>query len=650
MSMKSILAPRTASACASLLFCYCAQSQASPALWLDAARTSMPPWLLATGLLLIAGLALLAGLGRRRERNLCRQLRLTASVFRNSSEGIAVTSAEGRILAVNPAFERITGYRCEEVTGKSPGLLSSGRHDARFYREMWAHLRACGHWQGEFWNRRKDGALYAALSNISAVHDEHGRLSHYINLFTDITQLKHHQQRIDQLAHFDALTGLPNRTLLADRLQQATALAQRSGRGLAVCLLDLDVFKPINDRFGHDIGDELLVCVAQRLQQCLNAGDTLARIGGDEFALLLGDIEDVADCDQRVLEILRRVGEPLQGSAASISLSASVGVTLFPLDNADSEQLLRHASQAMYRAKETGRNRHQWFDPEHGRRVEQQQARLQRLQQALEDDELRLHYQPKIDLYNGEVIGCEALLRWQHPQQGLLQPAAFLPALEGSELEQRVGAWVLDHALAQLANWHHAGLPLEMSVNVSAEHLLCPRFSENLQAALARHPQVAAQHLELEILETTALSSMERSALVLEQCRALGVRFALDDFGTGYSSLAYFRRLPVDSLKIDQSFVRDMLADPDSLGIVESVVRLAAAFNRRVVAEGVETREHGERLQRMGCRFGQGYGIARPMSAECFAGWLQHWRQDNPWTAQRSLAVSGEFSSTAGGY
>jgi len=637
MSMMSILAPRRVGACLMPCLCLPGQSLAAGDCWADALHApDLAVWLLAASLVLVTALALVAGQSRRRERRLCRQLRLTGSVFRNSSEGIAVTSADGRILAVNPAFERITGYRREEVTGKSPGLLSSGRHDADFYRQMWNQLRTRGHWQGEFWNRRKDGALYAALSNISAVHDERGQLSHYINLFTDITQLKHHQQRIDQLAHFDALTGLPNRTLLADRLQQATALALRTGRGLAVCLLDLDVFKPINDRLGHDIGDELLVCVAERLQGCLRAGDTLARIGGDEFALLLGEIDSVGDCEQRVTELLRRIGEPLQGAVAGVRLSASIGVTLFPQDSADSEQLLRHASQAMYRAKETGRNRHQWFDPEHGRRVEQQQARLRRLRAALDNDELCLHYQPKIDLHSGEVVGCEALLRWQHPQRGLLSPAEFLPALAGSELEQEVGHWVLEGALTELASWHRQGLRLEMSVNVSAEQLLGEGFGERLGEVLARHPEVAAHFLELEILETTALSSMERSAQVLEQCRRLGVRFALDDFGTGYSSLAYFRRLPVDSLKIDQSFVRDMLVDPDSLGIVESVVRLARAFNRKVVAEGVESPEHGERLQHMGCRYGQGYGIARPMSARRFAGWLQQWQQDSPWTSQRA--------------
>ena len=594
---------------------------------------------LAASLLLALGLGFFLGQARRRQRRLCRQLRLTASVFRNSNEGIAVTGADGRILAVNPAFERITGYRSEEVTGQSPRLLSSGRHDPAFYRQMWHTLREQGHWQGEFWNRRKDGELYAALSNISAVHDEYGNLSHYINLFSDITQLKHHQQRLDRLTHFDTLTGLPNRTLLADRLQQAIALAMRSGKGLAVCLLDLDVFKPINDRFGHETGDELLIEVARRLQDGIGPGDTLARIGGDEFALLLGGIEDAGDCEQRVSQLLQRLAQPLPGLNDELRLSASMGVTLYPQDSADSEQLLRHAAQAMYRAKETGRNRHHWFDPEHGRRLAQRQHLLQRLEQALEQDELRLYYQPKIDLENGELVGCEALLRWQHPQQELLEPAAFLPALEGSELEVRVGAWVLHAALAQLAQWQQAGLRLNLSLNVSAEQLLHPDFSAQLRRALAGQPEIDPAQLELEILESTALSNMDRSAQVLADCRTLGVGFALDDFGTGYSSLAYFRRLPVDSLKIDQSFVRDMLSDPDSLGIVESVVRLAHAFKRRGIAEGVESQAHGERLRALGCRFAQGFGIARPLPAEELPHWLGAWRQSNPWKPARRLAA-----------
>ncbi len=546
------------------------------------------------------------------------QLRLAASVFASSYEAILITDAENRIIDINPAFSRITGYSREDVIGRNPRLLSSGRQGPDFYGAMWKTLAEKGHWQGEIWNRRKNGEEYAETLAITSVRDDSGALQHHVAVFSDISSLKAHAEELDRIAHFDPLTGVPNRRLLADRLQRAIALARRNRKPLAVCMLDLDGFKPINDRFGHEAGDRLLIEIVRRLTGMLRATDTVARLGGDEFVLLLGDLGDMAVLD-RVLDAVRA---PVLLDQETVTVSASIGVTLYPDDDADGDTLLRHADQAMYRAKQLGRNCIQVFDAgvEHALQARREQVR--RLAQALEQGEFVLHYQPQVDMVSGEVARAEALIRWQHPEQGLLPPASFLPALEGSELEIALGEWVVETALAQVASWREAGLRLAVSVNIGAHHLLKAGFIDDLRRILERHPATAPAQLELEIVESTAISDMDSALEVLTACRELGIRLALDDFGTGYASLAYFRKLPVDLLKIDRSFVRDMLDDPEDRAIVETVVHLARAFGRQVVAEGVETPEHAAALTELGCRLGQGYGIARPMPAEHIPGWI----------------------------
>jgi diguanylate cyclase (GGDEF)-like protein/PAS domain S-box-containing protein len=564
-------------------------------------------------------------------------LREAATVFDSSQEGIMVVNPAQRIVKVNPAFTRITGFEPADVLGRTPHVLSSGQHDAEFFRNMWAMIREHGFWRGEVSNRRKNGELYAELLSISVVHDAAGALQHYVGIFTDISKYKSHEEELNRIAHYDPLTGLPNRRLLADRLEQALRGSARNKRMLAVCFLDLDGFKAVNDQHGHAAGDALLVDVARHLRNELRGDDTLARLGGDEFALLLNDIDSLEACGQALDRILLAVARPVRlahngdGDGDSVSITASIGVALFPQDDGDADTLLRHADQAMYVAKESGRNRYHLFDPDSDRRAQQHSKMLDVLHTALQQREFTLHYQPKVDLVNGSVVGAEALIRWNHPQQGMLAPAAFLGHVGGSSLEQPLGQWVIEEAMAQAEQWHLQGLSLRVSVNISAHHLVHPDFCAQLQEALQRHPQLPPGNFELEVLETAALADMDQAVALVARCKRLRVRFALDDFGTGYSSLSYLHRLPVDELKIDQSFVRDMLIDDDAHGIVRAVVQLAGVFNRRVIAEGVETMAHGAALLAMGCRLAQGYGIARPMPAQAFKAWQARWQLEAPW-------------------
>ncbi|MCX9157220.1 EAL domain-containing protein [Niveibacterium sp. 24ML] len=559
------------------------------------------------------------------------RMRLSASVFAHCYDGIMIVDVNGLIVDINPAFTRITGYSRDEVLGQRPSMLASGRHESEFYAAMWASLREHDFWQGEIWNRRKNGEAYAEKLSISTIRDEQGKLQQYVGICSDITSSKVHEAELDRIAHFDVLTGVPNRRLLIDRLDRAIVHAQRGGKLLAVCYLDLDGFKPINDLYGHGVGDELLIVITKRLQDQLRGEDTIARIGGDEFVLLLNDLLHPHDVEVTLERLLTVVAAPVQIEERSLSVSASIGVTLYPSDDVDADPLLRHADQAMYQAKETGKNRFYLFDPVHSRQAQAHRSQLLRLREALDHKEFVLFYQPKVDLVSGEVVGAEALIRWQHPEKGLLQPGDFLGYLAGSSLEPLVGEWVIESVLSQIAAWNSIGFALMVSANISADHLLLHDFADRLSIALARHPEVAPHSLELEILESAALSDMSRAAEVLNCCKQLGVRFALDDFGTGYSSLTYFQKLPIDALKIDRSFVCDMLHDKNDFGIVEIVVRLAKAFNCSVIAEGVETLEHGAALVELGCRLAQGYGIARPMPADQFVAWASEWQSKGAW-------------------
>jgi diguanylate cyclase (GGDEF)-like protein/PAS domain S-box-containing protein len=561
------------------------------------------------------------------------KLQLAASVFTHAREGIMITDAAGTIIEVNDTFTYISGYSREEAVGRNPQMLQSGRHGEEFYVRMWQSLLEKYHWYGEIWNRRKNGEVYAEMLTISAVRDSSGKTVNYVGLFTDITPMKEHQQQLEHIAHYDALTNLPNRVLLADRLQQAMNQSQRRNQSLAVVYLDLDGFKAVNDSHGHEVGDELLIAVAQQMKDALREGDTLARIGGDEFVAVLVDLEQPNGCELVLSRLLCAAAEPVMVNDLALQVSASIGVTLYPWDGADAEQLIRHADQAMYIAKQAGKNRYHLFDVDHDIALQTQRESLEHIQRALEQREFVLYYHPKVNMKTGEVIGAEALVRWQHPERGLLPPAEFLPIVENHPLGIALGEWVIDAALAQMSEWHSEGLDMPVSVNVGARQLLQQNFVSRLSELLGKHPDIQPCRLELEVLETSTLEDISSVSVNMQECRDIGVRFALDDFGTGYSSLTYLRRLPVDTLKIDQSFVRDMLEDPDDMAIVNGVIGLALAFRRQVIAEGVETSAHGMRLLSLGCELAQGYGIARPMPATEMPAWVVSWQANKAWTA-----------------
>jgi diguanylate cyclase (GGDEF)-like protein/PAS domain S-box-containing protein len=564
-------------------------------------------------------------------------LQQAATVFGHTREGITITDVNGTILNVNEAFTRITGYSREDAIGQNPRILSSGRQGAEFYKEMWDSLIDQGHWSGEIWNRRKDGEVYAELLSISVIRDEQGVTKQYVAMFSDITAIKAHQSQLEHMAHFDALTNLPNRFLLADRLHQAMAQVKRHDQLLTVVYLDLDGFKTINDHYGRETGDQVLIVLAKRFKEALREGDSLARISGDEFVAVLTDLEDTT-ASLPLLNRLQAATElPVELGELSLSLSASLGVTFYPqAQDIDGDQLLRQADQAMYQAKVAGKNRYCIFDAAMDSTVRKQHESLARIRLALERQEFVLYYQPKVNMRTGKVIGAEALIRWQHPEDGLLAPATFLPTIEDHPLAVDVGEWVIDTAMHQMEVWRAAGLDLPVSVNIGARQLLQHDFVEHLQCILAKHPQVHPGCIELEVLETSALADMAQASQVIEDCAKIGMRFALDDFGTGYSSLTYLKRLRVNVLKIDQSFVRDMLDDPDDLAILQGIIGLAAAFNREVIAEGVETVEHGTALLRLGCELAQGYGIARPMPPDQLPAWAAIWQPDAAWSAVKN--------------
>jgi len=561
------------------------------------------------------------------------QLKLAASVFTNARESIIITNTAGSIIDVNATFTSITGYSREEAIGQKLRFLHSGRQSAVFYNDMWQTLMQEGCWSGELWNRRKSGEIYAEIKTISAVQDEQGAITHYVSLGNDITQMKEHQAQLERIAHYDLLTNLPNRVLLSDRISQAMLHCKRSDKSLAVIFLDLDGFKTVNDTYGHDIGDELLVLLSARMKESLREGDSLARIGGDEFVAVLTDLTTVESYELVLERLLISASDPITIKGTVLNVSASIGVTLYPKDNVDADLLMRHADQAMYEAKERGKNRYHLFDTVQEGAVKQQQQSLKAIQSAIDHNQFLLYYQPKVNMKTGRVIGVEALIRWQHPKLGLLSPAEFLPYIENNAIMIDIGEWVIESALTQISEWQALGLklPVGISVNIPAVQLQQPNFSHKLMELLKAQPSVDPRYLELEVLETSDLGDVRDISKVMGACIALGVNFAIDDFGTGYSSLTYLRRLPANLIKIDRTFVRDMLSDPEDLAIVEGVIALAKSFKREVIAEGVETIEHGNTLMQLGCELAQGYGIAKPMSATSIPAWVKAWERKPNW-------------------
>jgi diguanylate cyclase (GGDEF)-like protein len=473
--------------------------------------------------------------------------------------------------------------------------------------------------------------------------DEQGELAGMVEASRDITnhmkaqmELKEKKTSLEHVAYHDSLTGLPNRSLLSDRLNHAMALSLRREGQIALAFLDLDGFKEINDAYGHEVGDLFLVALAKRLQEILRESDTIARLGGDEFAAVIVDLADSTDCIPMLERMLAAASQTVRLGDLKLKASASIGVSFYPQNEVvDADQLLRQADQAMYDAKLAGKNRYHFFETEKYLGLRGRHEDLAKIEQALNNNEFVLHFQPKVNMRTGEVIGVEALIRWNHPSRGLLQPTDFLPQIEDDDLAIAVDEWVIDSALEQLSQWKDKGLTLSISVNISARFLQSDYFVKRLQIQLKRHQSVDPRFLELEVLETSALEDIAQVSEVINVCSEMGINFALDDFGTGYSSLTYLKLLPARFLKIDQSFVRDMLYDPEDLAILEGVLGLATAFNRIAIAEGVETIQHGQMLMRLGCDLAQGYAIAKPMPANELLGWIANWKPDPEWHDQK---------------
>ncbi|MBS1170155.1 MAG: sensory box protein [Burkholderiaceae bacterium] len=451
-----------------------------------------------------------------------------------------------------------------------------------------------------------------------------------------LIELDESQKQITHMAYYDKLTGLPNRVLLVDRMQQSIAYAESQGKYLGVCYIDLDGFKEINDIWGQDTGDEVLAQIARRLEENLHPGDVAARLGGDEFVVMLGGMTHIKEIELRVSQILKAITEPVRIANTETLLTASLGVSIFPQDVGDADMLIRHANQAMYIAKRSGKNRFCIFDLEAERIWHHQHALLLRIEKAISCNEFRLHYQPKVNMSTGQVTGAEALIRWQHPERGLLGPAEFIPMAENTQLAVALGEWVTRSVLQQMSEWSERGLILPVSINISGFHLQQPGFVQRLSALLAEYPEVSPEFLQLEILETSFMEDIDSVTAIIAACGELGVTFALDDFGTGYSSLTYFRRLPTKILKIDRSFVQDMFNNLDDYALIETIVNLAHTFGRQVIAEGVETQEQGLSLLQMGCHLAQGYCIARPMPPDDIPDWIRDWEPPPVWLAVTS--------------
>ncbi|MEN9373887.1 MAG: hypothetical protein RIR79_1439 [Pseudomonadota bacterium] len=568
-----------------------------------------------------------------------RKLQLAASVFLHSSEAIFIFSiSESRIIDVNDAFLSTTGYHYDEVIGKSTRFLRSEQHDDEFFDAIQKTLTKKHHWHGEIWVKRKNGEYFPTISTISAVHRNNGSIRHIIVLFSDITEQKKHQRQLVYAAHYDVLTNLPNRILLAERLRQGLSRCIQQNTKLAVVYLDLDGFKAINDKYGHATGDQLLITIAVRMKETLRDGDTLARLGGDEFVAVLVDQQDSNETIALLIRLLSAVSEPVSIGERTLQVSASLGVTFYPQhenknehEDVDADMLLRQSDYAMYQAKQSGKNRFHIFDPEHDRNLRGLHENVERIRQALHNGEFVLHYQPKVNMRTGLVEGVEALIRWEHPEHGLLPPGTFLPLIEEHPIAVELGEWVISTALFQMKCWADTGLLVKVSVNMGAQQLQQPQFCQRLREILALYPDVQPDYLMLEVLETSALQDLVHVAQVIEECQKIGVLFALDDFGTGYSSLTYLKHLRVSVLKIDRSFVRDMLEDPDDLAILEGIIGLARAFHRQVVAEGVETLAHGTLLLELGCELVQGHGIARPMPPRDLPQWVTAWQSTPKW-------------------
>ncbi|WP_210643642.1 MULTISPECIES: GGDEF and EAL domain-containing protein [unclassified Pseudomonas] len=569
--------------------------------------------------------------------------------YRRAVDAAAIfseTDLSGRITYVNDQFCTLFGYQREELLGADHRLLNSGQHPDEFFSGMWRTIGLGQVWKGEICNRAKDGTLHwVDTTLVPVIDDETGQIERYLAIRFDVSEKRRLLHSLQWRVGHDVLTGLPNRTYLSDLLDQALAFSRAENLPLAVCMLDLDGFKAVNDGHGHASGDRLLVEVARRLRSIVRGEDVVARLAGDEFVLVLRHVRGMDELNAALNRVLVGVSMPYVIDGKGIKVFASIGVTLFPWDNENAETLLRHADQAMYVAKQSGRNRFHLFDVSRDQEVRVTYQTVERVRQALAGNELRLHFQPKVNMRNGTVVGLEALLRWKHPQRGLVPPREFLPLVEETDLIVEIGEWVMEQVLTQLQQWQQMGQGWPVSINISARHFQREDFVERLQQVLERHPAVSPSMLDLQIVESVAVENLQHVSTCLQSCQALGVGFSLGGFGTGYCSLNDLKHLRTQTIKIDKTFVRDILDDRDDLALTEAVIGLARAFGRQVVAEGLDSLEHGLLLLRLGCEVAQGYFIARPMPPEQVPGWVMGFVPPLQW--QQRAGVQGEPASAS---
>lgn len=551
------------------------------------------------------------------------QLSITRKVFENAIEGVVISDQKGVILSVNPAFTTITGFLAEEAIGKTPRILRSNRQPAEFYTAMWKAITEKGQWKGEIWNRRKNGEAYPQFQTITAIHNQEGFVIRYIGVFHDLTPIKAMDQAMKRAGQHDALTGLPNRELYIDRLVQAMGHASRKDCKLLLLLFDIDRFQDINNRLGFTCGDRLLQEVAERAKEFIREGDTLARLGGDAFAFILREIRQPEDGMVVIQKLTKSLARPFVIEEHELFVSVSIGITLYPDDGHQASTLIKNADIALTRAKSAGRNNSQFYKPTMGDQVDRRLLLEKNLRQALDKQEFILHYQPKISVREHKIVGMEALVRWNHPESGMVSPGEFIPVAEECGLIIPMGAWILSMACRQTQAWLEAGFgPLKVAVNLSPRQFRQHGLHEMIQKTL-QETGIPPESLELEVTESMMVESVEDAIHLLNKLRSLGLSIAMDDFGTGYSSLRYLKQFPIQTLKIDQSFVRDLNHDINDTAIIHAIIAMSKSLKLRVVAEGVETQEQLDFLRENGCDEIQGYFYSRPLTADAFVRFLQ---------------------------
>ncbi len=542
-------------------------------------------------------------------------LRLSAKVFESTADGVIITDKNSSIIAVNLAFTRITGYSQTELVGKSPSILQSGRHDLSFYEEMWRQIVEASSWSGEIWNKRKNGEIYPERLNINAVHNETGDITHYVGVFSDISEIKRSQQQLDYLAHHDPLTDLPNRRLFNDRLKHAISRCKRRDEILVVMFIDLDNFKDINDTLGHAVGDQVLTLVAKRIVKSMRVVDTIARQGGDEFIVLLEDVKQIGSLEPLIGKLMDSLQQGHELGEHKVYTSASIGLSSYPNDGETPEILIQYADAAMYAAKEKGRNGYVFYSDELTSLTYERLQLKGNLRHAMELNEFHLYYQPQVNITTGETEGFEALLRWFNPNLGEVPPITFIPKAENSGLIIPIGAWVLQQACQQFMDWREHGLPIQyIAVNIAGQQIQDSGFFQMVSNTI-ENTGISPENLELEVTESFIMQRADNAIETLDNLKALGIRIAIDDFGTGYSSLSYLKRLPIDNLKIDRSFIRDLTIDPNDVAITRAIIALGQSMGLNIIAEGVETIEQQDLLIEYGCNHLQGYLYGHPIPA-----------------------------------